>query len=216
MKNNSLFNQYEKLKAKYPDVIILIRIADFYHTFCKDAEIVSSVLKLELVNHTTERNTYGATGFHASRLDEYLKKIVKSGNKVGLCDQLHDPKHYPKDLYGRTIYPDAFNSYSPGHPWYYHLRGPIIMPEHIQPENLENFLDVDVPKDLLKLERLQSKHREDLNKDIKRYLEVAESLDPDDINSCTSMSLKYNHIIYHRSYLKILSLKAGEQTTLFA
>ncbi len=95
MKENltPLTKQYNQIKAKYPDSILLFRLGDFFETFNDDAVISSKVCGLTL----TKRNN-GASGsiplagFPFHQLDNYLPKLVKAGYRVAVCDQLEDPK----------------------------------------------------------------------------------------------------------------------------
>ncbi len=85
--------QYNSIKQKYPDAILLFRIGDFYETFGKDAIIAASVLGIQL----TKRNNGAAmheelAGFPHHAVDNYLPKLVKAGYRVAICDQLEDPK----------------------------------------------------------------------------------------------------------------------------
>ena len=88
--------QYQGIKAKYPDAILLFRIGDFYETFGEDAIITSRVLGITL----TKRNSNTAdsselAGFPYHALETYLHKLVKAGYRVAICDQLEDPKMAP-------------------------------------------------------------------------------------------------------------------------
>ncbi|HQY12001.1 MAG TPA: DNA mismatch repair protein MutS, partial [Ferruginibacter sp.] len=88
-----LMQQHNAIKAKYPDVILLFRVGDFYETFGQDAITTSSVLGITL----TRRNNGNPAaselaGFPHHALDTYLHKLVKAGYRVAICDQLEDPK----------------------------------------------------------------------------------------------------------------------------
>jgi DNA mismatch repair protein MutS len=92
-KETPLMGQYNRIKAKYPDAILLFRVGDFYETFGSDAIVASKVLGIVL----TKRNNGGAgdhelAGFPHHALDTYLPKLVKAGHRVAICDQLEDPK----------------------------------------------------------------------------------------------------------------------------
>ncbi|GIV33075.1 MAG: DNA mismatch repair protein MutS [Chitinophagales bacterium] len=85
--------QYHRIKAKYPDAILLFRVGDFYETFGEDAIKTSAVLGIVL----TKRSNGAAAdvelaGFPYHALDTYLPKLVKAGYRVAICDQLEDPK----------------------------------------------------------------------------------------------------------------------------
>lgn len=92
-KDTPLTRQYNQIKAKYPDSILLFRLGDFFETFNEDAIITSKVCGLTL----TKRNNGAAgevplAGFPWHQLDNYLPKLVRAGYRVAVCDQLEDPK----------------------------------------------------------------------------------------------------------------------------
>ncbi len=85
--------QYNSIKAKYPDALLLFRVGDFYETFGEDAIKASGILGIVL---TKRRNGAAAyvelAGFPHHSLDTYLPKLVRAGHRVAICDQLEDPK----------------------------------------------------------------------------------------------------------------------------
>lgn len=85
--------QYNSIKAKYPDAILLFRVGDFYETFGQDAIRASQILGITL---TSRNNGYAAAtelaGFPHHALETYLSKLVRAGMRVAVCDQLEDPK----------------------------------------------------------------------------------------------------------------------------
>ena len=88
-----LMQQYNSIKAKYPDALLLFRVGDFYETFNADAVKASQVLGIVL----TKRGNGSASemelaGFPHHSLDTYLPKLVRAGLRVAICDQLEDPK----------------------------------------------------------------------------------------------------------------------------
>ena len=88
-----LMKQFNQIKAKYPDAILLFRVGDFYETFGEDAIKASSCLGITL----TKRGNGAAgeiplAGIPYHSLDNYLSKLVKAGYRVAICEQLEDPK----------------------------------------------------------------------------------------------------------------------------
>lgn len=88
-----LMQQYDQAKRQHPDAILLFRVGDFYETFGEDAIRAAKVLNITL----TKRGNGSASeielaGFPHHSLDTYLPKLVRSGNRVAICDQLEDPK----------------------------------------------------------------------------------------------------------------------------
>jgi DNA mismatch repair protein MutS len=88
-----LMKQYNQIKAKYPDALLLFRVGDFYETFGSDAVKAANILGIVL---TKRANGYQASielaGFPHHSLDTYLPKLVRAGQRVAICDQLEDPK----------------------------------------------------------------------------------------------------------------------------
>lgn len=91
-KETPLMAQYNGIKAKYPDAVLLFRVGDFYETFGQDAVRTSQILGIVL----TKRNNGGShtelAGFPHHSLNSYLPKLVRAGLRVAICDQLEDPK----------------------------------------------------------------------------------------------------------------------------
>lgn len=83
-----MMKQYKEIKSNYEDAILLFRLGDFYEAFFDDAEIISKELQIVL----TSRNGAPMAGIPHHSLDNYLKKLIKKGYKVAICDQVEDPK----------------------------------------------------------------------------------------------------------------------------
>ena len=92
-KETPLMKQYNQIKARHPQALLLFRVGDFYETFGKDAIVASKILGIVL---TARKNgSAGAVelaGFPHHSLDTYLPKLVRAGQRVAICDQLEDPK----------------------------------------------------------------------------------------------------------------------------
>ncbi|MFV9552279.1 DNA mismatch repair protein MutS [Algibacter sp. PT7-4] len=88
-----LMKQYNAIKAKYPDALLLFRVGDFYETFGNDAVKAAGILGIILTKRGagSESETELA-GFPHHSLNTYLPKLVKAGERVAICDQLEDPK----------------------------------------------------------------------------------------------------------------------------
>lgn len=85
--------QYNRIKSKYPDAILLFRVGDFYETFSQDAVITAKVLGIVLTKRANGSASHiELAGFPHHALDTYLPKLVKAGYRVAICDQLEDPK----------------------------------------------------------------------------------------------------------------------------
>jgi DNA mismatch repair protein MutS len=88
-----LMKQYNTIKAKYPDAMLLFRVGDFYETFGEDAVKAAQVLGIVLTKRGAGSETETAlAGFPHHSINNYLPKLVKAGMRVAICDQLEDPK----------------------------------------------------------------------------------------------------------------------------
>lgn len=88
-----LMKQYNAIKAKYPDALLLFRVGDFYETFGQDAVSTSEILGIVLTRRANGAAAYvELAGFPHHALDTYLPKLVRAGHRVAICDQLEDPK----------------------------------------------------------------------------------------------------------------------------
>ena len=85
--------QYNSIKAKYPDAMLLFRVGDFYETFGEDAKKAAHILGIVLTKRGNGSESETAlAGFPHHSLNTYLPKLVKAGMRVAICDQLEDPK----------------------------------------------------------------------------------------------------------------------------
>ena len=85
--------QYNAIKKKYPDAMLLFRVGDFYETFGEDAKKAAGVLGITLTKRGAGSDSETAlAGFPHHSLNTYLPKLVKAGMRVAICDQLEDPK----------------------------------------------------------------------------------------------------------------------------
>ncbi|MFP2995771.1 DNA mismatch repair protein MutS [Spongiivirga sp. MCCC 1A20706] len=91
-----LMQQYNTIKAKYPDAMLLFRVGDFYETFGEDAVKAANILGIVLTNRNNGGERTELAGFPHHSLNTYLPKLVKAGQRVAICDQLEDPKQTKK------------------------------------------------------------------------------------------------------------------------
>ena len=93
VKETPLMKQYNRIKGKYPDALLLFRVGDFYETFGEDAIKASKILGIILTKRgagsTSETEL---AGFPHHSINNYLPKLVKAGCRVAICDQLENPK----------------------------------------------------------------------------------------------------------------------------
>ncbi len=91
--NTPLMQQYQEMKKKHPDAVLLFRVGDFYEIFGKDAVTASEILGITLTRRANGRDNFiELAGFPHHALDTYLPKLVRAGRRVAICEQLEDPK----------------------------------------------------------------------------------------------------------------------------
>ncbi len=91
--NTPLMQQYQEMKKKHPDAVLLFRVGDFYEIFGEDAVKASEILGITLTRRANGSDKYiGLAGFPHHALDTYLRKLVRAGQRVAICEQLEDPK----------------------------------------------------------------------------------------------------------------------------
>ncbi|MBK8492026.1 MAG: DNA mismatch repair protein MutS [Saprospirales bacterium] len=88
--------QYFKVKAKYPDAILLFRVGDFYETFGEDAIKASQVLGIILTSRNNGGSKVELAGFPHHSVDMYLPRLVRAGFRVAICEQLEKPSPLKK------------------------------------------------------------------------------------------------------------------------
>tara|TARA_R110002051_G_scaffold145240_1_gene218096 strand:+ start:34448 stop:37060 length:2613 start_codon:yes stop_codon:yes gene_type:complete len=92
-KETPLMKQYNAIKVKYPDALLLFRVGDFYETFGGDAIKASKILDIILTKRGAgSESEIELAGFPHHSLNTYLPKLVRAGERVAICDQLEDPK----------------------------------------------------------------------------------------------------------------------------
>lgn len=92
----SIIKQYNDLKQKHPDALLLFRCGDFYETYKEDAVKASNILGITLTKHSKRMDEEGKplkmAGFPYHALDTYLPKLIRAGERVAICDQLESPR----------------------------------------------------------------------------------------------------------------------------
>ena len=107
--NTPLMQQYQEMKKKHPDAVLLFRVGDFYEIFGKDAVIASEILGITVTRRQTGIDSrIELAGFPHHALDTYLPKLVRAGKRVAICEQLEDPKlkKTPKQKVVETVTPN--------------------------------------------------------------------------------------------------------------
>lgn len=91
-----IIKQYNDLKQKHPDALLLFRCGDFYETYKEDAVKASNILGITLTKHSKRMDEEGKplkmAGFPYHAIDTYLPKLIRAGERVAICDQLESPR----------------------------------------------------------------------------------------------------------------------------
>ncbi len=114
--NTPLMQQYQEMKKKHPDAVLLFRVGDFYEIFGKDAITASEILGITLTRRQTGIDSrIELAGFPHHALDTYLPKLVRAGKRVAICEQLEDPKlkKTPKQKVVETVTPNQLPKVEP-------------------------------------------------------------------------------------------------------
>lgn len=94
-----IIKQFDELKAKHPEAVLLFRCGDFYESYREDAEVLAQVLGITLTKRSSDKLAMAGFPYHA--LDTYLPKLIRAGKRVAICDQIEDPAS--KNLVKRGI-----------------------------------------------------------------------------------------------------------------
>ncbi|MCX6151931.1 MAG: DNA mismatch repair protein MutS [Ignavibacteriales bacterium] len=98
-----LMAQYHKIKENHPDTILLFRVGDFFETFEEDAKTASKVLGITLTRRANgSAGDVPLAGFPFHAIDTYLPKLVRSGYRVAVCEQMENPK-FAKGIVKREV-----------------------------------------------------------------------------------------------------------------
>ncbi len=84
--------QYTAWKQRHPDALLFFRMGDFYELFFDDAKVAAKTLGLTLTSRSKGEAAIPMAGVPYRAVDGYLRRLVQSGHKVAICEQLQDPK----------------------------------------------------------------------------------------------------------------------------
>ncbi|MGQ9864335.1 MAG: DNA mismatch repair protein MutS [Bacteroidia bacterium] len=107
-----LMRQYQELKARHPDAILLYQVGDFYETFGEDAKKVAELLGIALTNRNNGSSRIELAGFPQHALQNYLPKLTHSGYKIAICNQTEDPQLARRE--GRVVRREIVEVITPG------------------------------------------------------------------------------------------------------
>jgi len=150
-----LLHQYKRIKAKYPDAILLFRVGDFYETFYEDAQIASKVLGIVLTQRQ-EGVPLAGVPYHA--VEPYIAKLVRAGYKVAICEQLEEPKP------GKLVHRDVVEVITPGtllEPQLLKERQPNYLMALIEERNMWGVAVIDISTGEFRVTEVEANHIED-------------------------------------------------------
>src|SRR5262245_31311595 len=99
-----LFQQYWRIKAQYPDVLLLFRLGDFYELFAQDAKVAAETLHITLTSREAargERIDMCGVPYHAA--ERYIARLIAAGHRVAVCDQMEDARTAKQGLIRRKV-----------------------------------------------------------------------------------------------------------------
>ncbi len=102
--SSPILKQFDELKAKHPDAVLLFRCGDFYESYREDAEACAEILGITLTRRNGENISMAGFPYHA--LDTYLPKLIRAGKRVAICDQLEGVKPSKKRSVSELITPN--------------------------------------------------------------------------------------------------------------
>jgi len=92
MSQTPMMQQYQRVKSQYPDMILLFRMGDFYEMFYEDAKIAARLLGLTLTSRSKGERAVPMAGVPFHSVHSYVKRLIRAGHKVAICDQVEDPR----------------------------------------------------------------------------------------------------------------------------
>ena len=95
--SSGVLQQYDQMKQKHPDAILLFRVGDFYELYREDAQKAKDILNPNVAKRNVNGKQVDTAGFPHHALDNYLPKLVRAGQRVAICEQLEDPKVKKKE-----------------------------------------------------------------------------------------------------------------------
>lgn len=90
--SSTVLKQFDEMKKKHPDAILLFRTGDYYETYRQDAHKAKQILELDTESRVIGGKKTDVAAFKHNALDTYLPKLVRAGMRVAICEQLEDPK----------------------------------------------------------------------------------------------------------------------------
>lgn len=219
--NNCLHIELETIHRFYelannaPNSSLFLKQGNYYITFDEQALQFSELIDAPSSLASTLKIPYLALACSQLYfLLEHIHPIKRKAIKVFPASQETTQHDFLIDMYGNIIIPGDYLAYGPGHPWYYHLGGPITCPEYIK-MNVSAQCSFLVPKSIDKISEKYTELQAELQKRILKYLASARILDRTSIDTCQSLSLTHNHVSYTKTQIHLLKPHRDHQLILF-
>ena len=103
-KTTGIQKQWNDLKARHPDALLLFRVGDFYEMYNQDARKGAEILGITLTRRSSG-NFKELAGFPHHALDTYLPKLIRAGERLAICDQLEEPRQQKQEAVKEQIEP---------------------------------------------------------------------------------------------------------------
>lgn len=108
--SSSFLKQFDELKAKHPDVIVIMRKDDSYEIYKSDAKKAAEATHLPVTKQEIEGKKIDTVSFSHAMLDVHLTNIIRAGHRVAVCDQLEDPKLVKSVPDGKAVLDRAYST----------------------------------------------------------------------------------------------------------
>lgn len=106
----SFLKQFDEIKAKHPDVIVIMRKDDSYEIYKSDAKKAAEATHLPVTKQEIEGKKIDTVSFSHTMLDVHLPNIIRTGHRVAVCDQLEDPKLVKSVPEGKAVLDRAYST----------------------------------------------------------------------------------------------------------
>lgn len=106
----SFLKQFDEIKAKHPDVIVIMRKDDSYEIYKSDAKKAAEATHLPVTKQEIEGKKIDTVSFSHTMLDVHLPNIIRAGHRVAVCDQLEDPKLVKRVPEGKAVLDRAYST----------------------------------------------------------------------------------------------------------
>ena len=108
--STSFLKQFDEIKAKHPDVIVIMRKDDSYEIYKSDAKKAAEATHLPVTKQEIEGKKIDTVSFSHTMLDVHLPNIIRAGHRVAVCDQLEDPKLVKSVPEGKAVLDRAYST----------------------------------------------------------------------------------------------------------